>query len=519
MGPECRLSLSRSHRTRCNRRGVRPLSRACPSAANPQSLTIAFSSVAHTITHLFTAAYFVIVLAVEKDWGLPYADLIKLWTLGALLMGLGALPAGWLADRWSAGGMMVVFYLGIGACFTLCGFAPRRRCSARGLAGVGLFASIYHPVGIAWLVRHARARGKALGINGVFGSAGVAAAGLVSGALIDLAGWRAAFFVPGAIAIVLGLALAVCLKIGVVGDRPIRRDDGPSASRGQMVREFVVLVVAMIGGGLIYQATQTALPKFFEERMGALVGDGTFGIGAMVAIVYGISGLVQVLGGHFADRYPLKTVYLLAYLLQVPLLALASGIAGAPLLLVAVLMTTMNAASFPAEKNLLLTQFSPERHRSLAFGIRYVIAFGLAPVALLLVSAIDAASGGFAWLFLLLAALAGLVVAAGLMLPDPRARAPASRPKAQRWRSRAWAVPGPRYFRAVAASAWSRSAMRSSASRCPTDRRTTSGPAPAATRCSSVSWRCVVEAGCRIRLRVSPILARCENSSHALDQP
>jgi MFS family permease len=195
-----------------------------------------------------------------------------------------------------------------------------------------------------------------------------------------------------------------------------------------MVRGFVVLVVAMVGGGLIYQATQTALPKFFEERMGALVGDGTFGIGVMVAIVYGISGLVQVLGGHFADRYPLKVVYLTAYLLQVPLLALASGIAGVPLLLVAVLMTTMNAASFPAE-NLLLTRFSPERHRSLVFGVRYVIAFGLAPVALLLVSAINAASGGFAWLFLLLAALAGLVVAAGLMLPNPRApREPAEGP-------------------------------------------------------------------------------------------
>src|SRR5205814_5868511 len=65
---------------------------------------------------------------------------------------------------------------------------------------------------------------------------------------------------------------------------------------------------------------------------------------------------------------------------------------------------------------------------------------------------------------------------------------------------------------AVAASASSRSRIRSSALSNPIDRRTTSGPAPAASRCSSESCRCVVEAGCRIRLRVSPILARCENS-------
>ena len=63
-----------------------------------------------------------------------------------------------------------------------------------------------------------------------------------------------------------------------------------------------------------------------------------------------------------------------------------------------------------------------------------------------------------------------------------------------------------------AASACSRSAMMSAASSMPIERRTTSGPAPAALRCSSVSWRCVVEAGWMMRLRTSPMLARWENS-------
>ena len=37
-------------------------------------------------------------------------------------------------------------------------------------------------------------------------------------------------------------------------------------------------------------------------------------------------------------------------------------------------------------------------------------------------------------------------------------------------------------------------------------------PATIALRCASVSWRCVVEAGCRIRLLASPMLARWEKS-------
>ena len=47
----------------------------------------------------------------------------------------------------------------------------------------------------------------------------------------------------------------------------------------------------------------------------------------------------------------------------------------------------------------------------------------------------------------------------------------------------------------AAARPCSRSAMMSSLSSSPIDRRTTSGPAPAWTFWASVSWRCVVEAG------------------------
>ena len=50
-----------------------------------------------------------------------------------------------------------------------------RRCWASGLFLVGTFASIYHPVAIPLIVRGAGdRRGRLLGINGVFGSAGMA---------------------------------------------------------------------------------------------------------------------------------------------------------------------------------------------------------------------------------------------------------------------------------------------------------------------------------------------------------
>ncbi len=57
---------------------------------------------------MFAAYYFTIVLALEIAWNRPFADLIALWTPAAILIGLAAVPAGWLADRWSARTMIAL---------------------------------------------------------------------------------------------------------------------------------------------------------------------------------------------------------------------------------------------------------------------------------------------------------------------------------------------------------------------------------------------------------------------------
>src|SRR5207302_4751782 len=144
---------------------------------------------------------------------------------------------------WSRSGMMTVFFFGIGAASILTGLASGAAQIASGLTLIGVFAAIYHPVGIAMLVANRDNVGRVLGVNGVFGNVGVAFSALMAGALADAVGWRAAFIVPGAIALGVGAAF-VLFTSEAQAETPVRRSGFYKTSRADLARVFAVLTVA-----------------------------------------------------------------------------------------------------------------------------------------------------------------------------------------------------------------------------------------------------------------------------------
>ncbi len=398
-----------------------------------------FSAVGHAYMHFFTAMYFVIAVTLGKEaWaGLTWSEASELWMLGALLVGLAALPSGWLADRWSSRGMMVVYFIGMGACAIACALVEQPVALMLGLAGIGLFAAIYHPVGIPWVVRNAKARrGKALGINGVFGQVGWASAGLTTGVLIDAVSWQAAFLVPGVVALVTGFVLlALCLS-GRVGEGDAEVGPNKPASRGDMIRVFAVLLLTMTVMGLVFQANQAALPKLFDDRLSGIFAAvsgflesampwliGAFGdgpdaslVGLFVALTAAAGGVMQIWGGHLADRHSLKAIYLWAFILQAATLGLIAMAAGLPLVALSIIAVALSSGALPAE-NILLARYAPKRHQAIAFGVKYVVAFGTAPIAITAAAYIRDTYDGFVWLYVLGAAIAGVAAMAAAMLP------------------------------------------------------------------------------------------------------
>jgi MFS family permease len=388
-------------------------------AADLSRRVLLYSSVGHALMHLMTAFYAVIVLTLAVSWKLPAEDLLKLYAPASILLGVMSLPAGWLSDRFGAPAMMVVMFVGLGLSSIACGLVPAgdTLLLAVALCGLGIFGAFYHSVGIGWVIRTAREQGHAMGVNGLFGSAGLALYGIVPGVLITLASWRAAFIVPGVVCVAVGAALALEVLRGRIGDRPMPATGGAARGRADFWRVFCVLSVTMALEGITWQAVMFGAAFVFERRFGELA-ESALWIGLATSAIYVFSGVAQyAMGRRIIDRYPLKSIYVVAQALQVAaMLALAMG-NGVVALLGAIASAILSSATGPVE-NILIARYTPSRYHGLGFGAKFVVAFGASPLAIMAIAWIRSATGSLDVLFLALAGLSIVISLVSLLLPS-----------------------------------------------------------------------------------------------------
>src|ERR1700712_3694645 len=127
---------------------------------NRPATVIGYINAAHFIDHYAMLIFAASVLVMGPVFGMSYAELLPYATPGFIAFGAGSLLTGWLGDRWSRRHMMAVFFLGIGTATILVGLVRTEWQLGAALLGVGLFASIYHPVGTAMIVSYADRLGR-----------------------------------------------------------------------------------------------------------------------------------------------------------------------------------------------------------------------------------------------------------------------------------------------------------------------------------------------------------------------
>ncbi|MBT3551866.1 MAG: MFS transporter [Rhodospirillaceae bacterium] len=384
-----------------------------------------FLNVGHFFDHFFVLIFATMAATVlTGDWDLSYAQLIPYATPGFIAFGLCAIPAGWLADRWSRENMMTVFFVGIGASSMLASFADTPLQLSFGLLAIGAFASIYHPVALAMVVQGRRQTGIPLAINGVFGNFGIASAALITGLMIDLVGWRMAFVAPGALSVATGIAYAFFIrsKEGLYpvpaeseAARPAPGGAEATSQRKQVIRIFSVIFVSTAIGGLIFQSASFSMPKIIDERMGDFATSASL-IGWYAFIVFSVASVGQLIIGYLIDRHSVRHIFILVATGQVVLFAVMREIDGVAALLVATGFMLMIFGQLPIN-DVLVGRISRPEWRSRIYAARYVVSFMIAATAIPFIAWMHA-NWGFGNLFMLLSGAAAVILLCVLTLPS-----------------------------------------------------------------------------------------------------
>lgn len=390
-----------------------------PWAADTHLPTALLLNIGHAFDHMFLLIFATAVATIAADFGLARWESLMPYSVGAFfLFGIGSLPSGRLGDLWGRRVMMIIFFIGIGSAAVLASMANGPWQLAAGLMGIGLFASIYHPVGIPMLVQNAARPGWTIGVNGLAGNLGIAAAALVTGLLVKYIGWRAAFAVPGAIAIACGIAFAVLVpkEMEAPAKRKSKRLDLPP---GVLARVFLVMTATAITSSLLFNFTTNGNGQLLQERMRGIIEDPAT-LGALLAVVYAAASLTQLVVGKLIDRYPLRRLYLSVVILQAPLFALAAMADGwaAYAVVLGFMILIFGAIPFT---DAIIVRFVDDQMRSRVSGVRLAISFGVSSLAVWLLGPIVKAAG-FDMLLLLMAGIAVCTTLLVLALPDHEPR-------------------------------------------------------------------------------------------------
>jgi MFS family permease len=381
---------------------------------------INFVNIAHLFDHMFMLIFPTAVLAMEADFGRSYGELLALSIGGFIAFGAGSVPSGWLGDKWSRRNMLGVFFIGIGASAILAGSTSSLWMLAAALTLMGLFASIYHPVGTAMLTAHAdslgpETMGREIGLNGVWGNVGVACAALVTGAVAQYVGWRAAFIIPGAIAILFGIAYLVMVPEHA---SPPRKGGKPAGRvpRHIAVRAFAVLALVGVSGGVVFNAATIVMPKLFSERMADLIGTPV-GISLLVFVVYLAGAMAQLIIGRLVDRYTLKQIFVPVAFLQAPCLLLA-GLTDSWWLILPCLGIMFAIFGQVTINDAMVAKYTADEWRARAYSLRYLLSFGSSATAVPLIALVYELGGGFPMLFGVLSALGFSIFLGALVFPN-----------------------------------------------------------------------------------------------------
>jgi len=361
------------------------------SAEASRRLVVGFLNWAHALDHFVILIYPTVVIELAVVYGRSYATLIALSTASFVAFGLFSLPAGWLGDHWSRRNLMVAFYIGCGLSLVAAAFAPSLTVLAITLFSLGMFAAIYHPVGTAMIIEHAKERGRTLAFNGVCGNLGVSLAAGITAALTAALSWRGAFLVPGLVCIVTGV---VYFWLSPPEQRhAAARSRAPDVLLSPTIAAviFALFVIVALSAGLVFNTISVALPKIVDERIGN--GISLMLVGGLTTAVFLCGAVAQITVGRLVERIQPHILFAAIAIMQFTGVVWSAYASGATLL-VALAFTMAAIYGQITVNDLLIARYTADAWRGRVYAVRYFITFMISGAAVSMIAVLYS-RGGF----------------------------------------------------------------------------------------------------------------------------
>ena len=373
-----------------------------------------YINIGHFLDHFMMLIFAKAAFDAGRHFGLGYDEIIIYGTLGLFLFGAAAPLAGWLADKYSRSIIIIIYPFGVSLGAFLCFLSSSPIMLGFSIGVIGFFAAIFHPVGIAMLIRDSKKVGFRLGVNGVWGNMGVAVAPVLTGFIILNSNWQLSFLVPSIICFIFGLAQLRGFKEIDIKEEKTKQKTSNGLVEGWKI-VLISLTMTTLAGGFIFGSLTFLIPRIFEVNLSGISVDIAI-TGLLAGIVYAIASLSQVGVGYLIDRYSPKIILGFVGIGQFFLIYLSSLYIDYALFFVMLMAMFFVFGQVPIT-DAILVRYVDDRWRARILSIKFLINLCAGASVLPLVSLFLGYGYNFSDLLMILSCLAIFVVISAYMLP------------------------------------------------------------------------------------------------------
>ena len=314
-----------------------------------------------------------------KYFGLTYDEIIAYGAIGFLFVGAFAPLAAHLSDKISRSFLMIVYHFGIGLSSILAAAATNLWLFAVSLSLIGIFAAIYHPVGITMLLSKNKNNGVRMGINGVFGNMGVAAAPIEPSGKINSK---------------------------VNSSQPFAKN---------WHRALSSIALSTLSAGFIFGAMTFIIPRYFETYL-SNISTSVAVTGLLAGIVYATASFAQIFVGKMIDKFSPKLILLIISVGQILFIYFSSILENWSLFFMTLFAMAFVFGQVPIN-DIILSRYIPDKKRAKILSIKYVLNLSAGASVLPICSLMMQNGFEMRQIFSMMSFMAVLILLAALLLP------------------------------------------------------------------------------------------------------